>query len=216
MLRALRRCLPGPVPLPGLGPGSGPSPGLCPAWGPRAVPARGRKTRHDPPAKSKAGRVKLPPPVDPEELLVVQERYRQHRLVLSALRAEFKAEVLQKKREERLTAEGSPEQLEEHRRLMAWNEEENGRQRARREERRRREEEEQKRRKSEIAEKQARKMEAFLEEKEKEVLQLQEEAKNFITPENLEARIEECLDSPRNYNFAIDKDGRVVRRTVLS
>ncbi|XP_071303286.1 small ribosomal subunit protein mS26 [Agelaius tricolor] len=226
MLRALRRCRPGPVPLPGLaaalgpgpfpGLGPGPSPGLCPAWAPRAVPARGRKTRHDPPAKSKAGRVKLPPPVDPEELLVVQERYRQYRLVLSALRAEFRAEVLQKKREERLAAEGSPEELEEHRRLMAWNEEENARQRARREERLRKEEEEQKRRKSEIAEKQARKMEAFLEEKEKEVLQLQEEAKNFITPENLEARIEECLDNPRNYNFAIDKDGRIVRRTVLS
>lgn len=44
----------------------------------------------------------------------------------------------------------------------------------------------------------------------------QEEAKNFITLENLEARIEECLDNPRNYNFAIDKDGRIVKRTVLS
>lgn len=43
----------------------------------------------------------------------------------------------------------------------------------------------------------------------------QEEAKSFITPENLEARIEECLDNPRNYNFAIDKEGRIVRRTVL-
>lgn len=42
-----------------------------------------------------------------------------------------------------------------------------------REERLRKEEEEQKRRKLEIAEKQARKMKAFLEEKEKEVLQLQ-------------------------------------------
>lgn len=45
---------------------------------------------------------------------------------------------------------------------------------------------------------------------------VQEEAKTFITPENLEARIEECLDNPRNYNFAIDKDGRIVKRTVLS
>lgn len=226
MLPALRRCRPGPVPLPALaaalGPGPfpglcpGPFPGLCPGWTPRAVPARGRKSRHDPPAKSKADRVKLPPPVDPEELLVVLERYRQHRLVLSALRAEFRAEVLQKKREERLAAEGSVEELEEHRRLMAWNDEENARQRARREERLRKEEEEQKRRKLEIAEKRARKMEAFLEEKEKEVLQLQEEAKSFITPENLEARIEECLDNPRNYNFAIDKDGRIVKRTVLS
>lgn len=45
---------------------------------------------------------------------------------------------------------------------------------------------------------------------------VQEEAKTFITPENLDARIEECLDNPRNYNFAIDKEGRIVKRTVLS
>ncbi|KFP72049.1 hypothetical protein N310_07912 [Acanthisitta chloris] len=99
---------------------------------------------------------------------------------------------------------------------MAWNDDENARQRARREERIRKEEEEEKKRKLEVAEEQARKMEAFLKEKEKEILQLQEEAKTFITPENLDARIEECLDNPRNYNFAIDKDGRIVKQTVLS
>lgn len=51
---------------------------------------------------------------------------------LPPARAEFRAEVLQKKREERLAAEGSVEELEEHRRLMAWNDEENARQQARR------------------------------------------------------------------------------------
>ncbi|XP_054247551.1 28S ribosomal protein S26, mitochondrial-like [Indicator indicator] len=220
MLPALRRCLPGPVLVAALGPAARPGLGLCPgtgaAWGPRLVPARGRKTRHDPPAKSKASRLKVPPPVDPEELLVVIERYRQHRLVLGALRAEFRAEVLQKKREALLSQEESTELAEEHQRLMAWNEAENARQRARREERLRKEEEEQKRQKLQAAENRARQMEAMLKEKEKEILQLQEEAKSFITPENLEARIEECLDNPRNYNFAIDKDGRIVRRTVLS
>uniref|UniRef100_A0A8C4KH27 Small ribosomal subunit protein mS26 n=1 Tax=Dromaius novaehollandiae TaxID=8790 RepID=A0A8C4KH27_DRONO len=85
-----------------------------------------------------------------------------------------------------------------------------------REERIRKEEEERKRQKSQAAENKAKLMEAFLKEKEKEVLQLQEEAKSFITPENLDARIEECLDNPRNYNFAIDKEGRIVKRTVLS
>ncbi|KFO80572.1 hypothetical protein N303_05788 [Cuculus canorus] len=99
---------------------------------------------------------------------------------------------------------------------MAWNNEENARQRARREERIRKEEEEQKKQKVQAAENKAKKMEAFLKEKEREVLQLQEEAKSFITPENLDARIEECLDNPRNYNFAIDKEGRIVQRTVLS
>ncbi|XP_009880850.1 PREDICTED: 28S ribosomal protein S26, mitochondrial [Charadrius vociferus] len=131
-------------------------------------------------------------------------------------RAEFRAEVLQKKREALVSREDSVALTEEHRRLMAWNEEENARQRARREERLRKEEEERKRQKLQVAENKARVMEAFLKEKEKEVLQLQEEAKTFITPENLDARIEECLDNPRNYNFAIDKDGRIVKRTVLS
>ncbi|XP_054681571.1 28S ribosomal protein S26, mitochondrial [Grus americana] len=218
MLPALRRCCPGPLLGAALGPAArpGPAPGPAPAWGPRLVPVRGRKTRHDPPAKSKASRLKVPPPVDPEELLVVMERYRQHRLVLGALRAEFRAEVTQKKREALLSQEDSAELMEEHRRLMAWNEAENARQRARREERIRKEEEERKRQKLQAAESKARIMEAFLKEKEKEVLQLQEEAKTFITLENLDARIEECLDNPRNYNFAIDKDGRIVKRTVLS
>lgn len=43
----------------------------------------------------------------------------------------------------------------------------------------------------------------------------QEDAKNFITMENLDQRIEEALDNPKNYNFAIDKEGRVVKQTVL-
>ncbi|CAN0028884.1 unnamed protein product [Bubo scandiacus] len=99
---------------------------------------------------------------------------------------------------------------------MAWNEAENARQRARREERIAKEAEEERRQKLKAAENKAKIMESFLKEKEKEVLQLQEEAKTFITPENLDARIEQCLDNPRNYNFAIDRDGRVVKRTVLA
>ena len=43
----------------------------------------------------------------------------------------------------------------------------------------------------------------------------QEDVKTFITLENLEQRIEEALDRPRNYNYAIDHEGRVVKRTVL-
>ncbi|KAM9378197.1 small ribosomal subunit protein mS26 [Phaethornis superciliosus] len=222
MLPALRRCLPGrslgPLFSPGTFPGPFPEPfpGPFPARGPQLVPVRGRKTRHDPPAKSKASRLKLPPPVDPEELLVILERYRQHRLLLGALRAEFRAEVLQKKQKALLEQEASQELQEEHQHLMALNEAENARLRARREERLRKEEEELKRHKLQAAESNSRKREAFLKEKEEEVLRLQEEAKTFITPENLEARIEECLDNPHNYNFAIDKEGRIVKRTMLS
>ncbi|XP_067389578.1 small ribosomal subunit protein mS26 [Emydura macquarii macquarii] len=182
---------------------------------PLLVPARGRKSRHDPPAKSKAGRVKVPPPVDPAELLVVCERYRQYRLVMKALRAEFKQEVLWQQRE-RVDKERQEMSMEEHQRLMTWNNAENERLQKKREERLRREEEELQEQKLQGAIYYARLKEDFLKQKEREVLQLQEEAKNFITPENLDKRIEECLDNPRSYNFAIDKEGRVVKRTVLS
>lgn len=50
------------------------------------LPARGRKTRHDPPAKSKVGRVATPPAVDPAEFFVLTERYRQYRQTVRALR----------------------------------------------------------------------------------------------------------------------------------
>ncbi|XP_034628656.1 28S ribosomal protein S26, mitochondrial [Trachemys scripta elegans] len=183
---------------------------------PLLVPARGRKSRHDPPAKSKAGWLKEPPPVEPAELLVVSERYRQYRLVLQALRMEFKQEVMRKHREERLDKESGAEAMEEHLKLMAWNSAENERLRKKREERLRREEEELQDRKLQGALNRAKLMEDFLKQKEREVLQLQEEARNFITPENLDERIEECLDNPRNYNFAIDKEGCIVKRSVPS
>lgn len=53
---------------------------------PLFLPVRGRKTRHDPPAKSKVGRVKMPPAVDPAEFFVLTERYRQYRETVRALR----------------------------------------------------------------------------------------------------------------------------------
>ncbi|XP_016071285.1 PREDICTED: 28S ribosomal protein S26, mitochondrial [Miniopterus natalensis] len=58
---------------------------------------------------------------------------------------------------------------------------------------------------------QARETQAWVQLKEQEVLQLQEDAKNFITRENLDARIEAALDSPKSYNWAITREGLVVR-----
>ena len=53
---------------------------------PFLLPVRCRKTRHDPPAKSKVGRVATPPAVDPAEFFVLTERYRQYRQTVRALR----------------------------------------------------------------------------------------------------------------------------------
>lgn len=58
----------------------------CGPWAPLLQLVRGRKTRHDPPAKSKLGRVTTPPAVDPVEFFVLTERYRQYRQTVRALR----------------------------------------------------------------------------------------------------------------------------------
>ncbi|KAM4841765.1 small ribosomal subunit protein mS26 isoform 1-T1 [Thomomys bottae] len=93
-------------------------------------PTRGRKTRDDPPAKSKVGRVKTPPAVDPAELFVVTERYRHYRQTVRALRQEFAWEVRTKLQESRTGVEAERkvrEEVAEHQRLMAWNRAENQR-----------------------------------------------------------------------------------------
>ncbi|XP_018521747.1 28S ribosomal protein S26, mitochondrial [Lates calcarifer] len=179
---------------------------------------RGRKSRTDPKAKSKEGRIKVPPPVDPVEMVVLKERYTEYQLIMRALRLEFKEEVLRKKYEEETGSqaeERARQEAEEHRALMAWNDQENLRLLKIRMMRIQREEEEAERKKIEAVLKREQEHQEFIKEKEKEILQLQEDAKHFITMENLDQRIEEALDNPMNYNFAIDKEGRVVKQTVL-
>ncbi|KAM4841766.1 small ribosomal subunit protein mS26 isoform 2-T2 [Thomomys bottae] len=177
-------------------------------------PTRGRKTRDDPPAKSKVGRVKTPPAVDPAELFVVTERYRHYRQTVRALRQEFAWEVRTKLQESRTGVEAERkvrEEVAEHQRLMAWNRAENQRLHELRIERLRREALEEEQRQAEEQARRALELQAQIQRKEQEVLQLQEEAKRFITRENLEARIEEALNSPKSYNWAVTQDGKVVR-----
>ncbi|XP_051237859.1 28S ribosomal protein S26, mitochondrial [Dicentrarchus labrax] len=179
---------------------------------------RGRKSRTDPVAKSKEGRIKVPSQVDPVEMVVLKERYSEYQLLMSALRLEFKEEVLQKKYEEEtgsLAEERTRQEVEEHRALMDWNNRENLRLLKLRILRVQKEKEEAEYKQLEADIQQEQDEQEFLKEKEREILQLQEEAKNFITLENLDQRIEEALDSPKNYNFALDKQGRVVKKTIL-
>ncbi|CAK6965719.1 S ribosomal protein S26%2C mitochondrial [Scomber scombrus] len=179
---------------------------------------RGRKSRTDPVAKSKQGRIKMPGPVDPVEMVVLKERYTEYQMMMRALRMEFKEEVLRRKYEEEtgsMAEEKAAQEAEEHRGLMAWNKQENLRLLAVRVERVQKETEEAERKKLEAVLQREQKQQELLKEKEREILQLQEDAKNFITLENLDQRIEEALDTPKNYNFAIDKEGRVVKQTML-
>ncbi|XP_053430774.1 28S ribosomal protein S26, mitochondrial [Nycticebus coucang] len=180
----------------------------------RLLPARGRKTRHDPPAKSKVGRVKTPPLVDPAEYLVLMQRYQQYRQTVRALRQEFVSEVRKKVHEARagvLAERKALQDAADHQDLMAWNQAENQRLQKLRIERLWREAQEQEQRRAEEQDRQTQEAKAWVQLKEREVLQLQEEAKTFITRENLEARVEEALDSQKSYNWAITKEGLVVR-----
>lgn len=191
---------------------------LTPRGGPALQAVRGRKSRTDPPAKSKEGRIKVPPPVDPVEMVVLGERYTEYGLIMRALRLEFKEEVLRKKYEQEtgsVAEERARQDTEEHRSLMAWNDAENRRMLRIRQLRVHNETEEAELRKQVAILQREQQMQELIKEKEKEILQLQEEAKNFITLENLDQRIEEALDNPKNYNFAIDKEGRIVKQTVL-
>ncbi|KAI4804208.1 hypothetical protein KUCAC02_025842 [Chaenocephalus aceratus] len=164
---------------------------------------RGRKSRTDPVAKSKVGRIKVPPPVDPVEMVVLKERYGEYQMIMRALRwqkvyavLEFKEEMLRKKYEEdtgSLAEERARQEAQEHRVLMDLNHLENQR----------------------ILKLTRTRAARNCQRKEKEILKLQEDVKNFITLENLDQRIEEALDNPQNYNFAIDKQGKVVKQTML-
>lgn len=49
-------------------------------------PVRGRKSRSEPVAKSKEGRIKVPPPVDPVEMVILKERFSEYQLIMKALR----------------------------------------------------------------------------------------------------------------------------------
>lgn len=179
---------------------------------------RGRKSRTDPVAKSKVGRIKVPPPVDPVEMVVLKERYGEYQMIMRALRLEFKEEMLRKKYEEdtgSLAEERARQEAQEHRVLMDLNHLENQRILKLRIVRVQVEKEEADRKKFEVILQREQEQQEIVKEKEKEILKLQEDVKNFITLENLDQRIEEALDNPQNYNFAIDKQGKVVKQTML-
>ncbi|XP_028833621.1 small ribosomal subunit protein mS26 [Denticeps clupeoides] len=191
---------------------------LAPRGAPLAETVRGRKSRSDPKAKSKAGRIKHPPPVDPAEMLLLKKRFEEYNLIVRALRLEFKEEVLRRRYEQEvgsLAEERQKQEAEEHRALMAWNDQENERLRKIREQRVKKEQEEAERCRKEAEILQQQELANFITEKEREIEHLQEESKNFITLENLDQKIEEVLDNPKNYNFAIDREGRVAKRTIL-
>ncbi|PNI62391.1 MRPS26 isoform 2 [Pan troglodytes] len=148
----------------------------CRPRAPLVLPARGRKTRHDPLAKSKIERVNMPPAVDPAEFFVLMERYQHYRQTVRALRMEFVSEVQRKVHEARagvLAERKALKDAAEHRELMAWNQAENRRLHELRIARLRQEEREQEQRQALEQARKAEEVQAWAQRKEREVLQLQ-------------------------------------------
>lgn len=181
---------------------------------PCLITSRGRKSRSDPPAKSKALRIKYPPMVCIEELLNVQRRYREYTAILGAMRADFKEEMLRTRFEQQVGSFAEQRlhlEAVEHAALMAWNMEENHKALRRRLERLTVEERAFKTLKKEAAKLRDEVDLVEQQERELEIERLQELSRTFITAENLVERIEAALDSPKSYNFCLDREGRVLR-----
>nr|DBA29580.1 TPA: hypothetical protein GDO54_009793 [Pyxicephalus adspersus] len=177
---------------------------------PCIVPSRGRKSRHDSPAKSKASRIKYPPMVSIEELLNVQRRYQE---------SQFKREMLQNRFEQQvgsLAEQRFQQEREEHDALMAWNLEENKKALLRRLERLKLEDRASQLQREEINRLRQEEKLQNIREREEEVKSLQELSRTFITPENMLERIEAALDNPKSYNFCVDREGRMMRPTPPS
>ncbi|XP_075704690.1 small ribosomal subunit protein mS26 [Rhinoderma darwinii] len=184
----------------------------CP---PCITTSRGRKSRSDPTAKSKVSRIKYPPAVCIEELLNVQRRYRDYSAILGAMRADFKEEMLRSRFEQQVGSFAEQRlhlEAVDHAALMSWNKEENDKALRRRLERLKMEDQAFKvlRREAATLRDEAEGQEQ--QDRAREVERLQELSKTFITPENLVERIEAALDSPKSYDFCLDRDGRILRR----
>ncbi|XP_068129689.1 small ribosomal subunit protein mS26 [Hyperolius riggenbachi] len=186
---------------------------------PCVTPNRGRKSRHDPPAKSKASRIKYPPAVCVEELLNIHHRYQEYTALVTALRTEFRRELVQNLRGQQgelLLKQKLEKERKEHEELMAWNLEENKKALRSRIERLRLEEEAERLQKEEAVRLQEEAKLQRIQEREEEVQRLEELCQTFITPENLTERIEAALDNPKSYNFCLDRQGRILPQRITS
>lgn len=145
----------------------------------------------------------------------MKRRYKEYTTILSAMRADFKEEMLRSLFEQKVGALAEQRlhmATMEHAAMMSWNMEENNKALRRRLERLKCEdqafkalsmEESKLRDETELEE---------LQEREQEIERLQELSRTFITPENLVERIEAALNNPKSYNFCLDREGRILRQ----
>ncbi|XP_033098421.1 28S ribosomal protein S26, mitochondrial-like [Anneissia japonica] len=176
---------------------------------------RWRKMRTDPINKSKIGRVRERTPIDPWEYEYLKTNIAYYRTTIKSLRLLFQQEfpnLRVKGRDVQSTLKDQENQGddEEFQKILSWNEEENKKTKELREAREaeeNREKEEMMLQKIMKADEQHAKKMAELEELVKNEM---EASKNFITLENMAEKIEEAIDNKKNYNFLINKTGKII------
>lgn len=172
---------------------------------------RWRKPRWVPVAPSKKFKIpprKITPPEEVHELRRLNNNYNTQ---MRALRHHLTQEKKRTADTSELAMQQVAQEEEEHQRLMEYNRQENLRVAALREERVRKEYEAELARVEASKVKQAQKAAAAEEEALRIINETQEFVKTFIKREDLEKAIEEAMANPKDYNFAIDQDGHVLR-----
>lgn len=173
---------------------------------------RWRKRRTDPVAKSKIGRVRVPTPIDPAEYKFALQKWQEYNILVNAIRSHCIQDQRQKNKE---TAAGvsleeqSKKDEEEWQKLLAWNDEENAKTRQMREARLAEEAKRQAEEKLEALIQIEKEEAEWLKELEELVKKEKEASKSYITPENLDQRVEAALAEEKSYLFGIDKSGNI-------
>ncbi|CAH1257989.1 MRPS26 [Branchiostoma lanceolatum] len=194
------------------------SPGI-PAAAPVVLQfVRGRKPRHVPRAPSKANYVRKLTPIDPDEHTYLKTAYNTYRTQFRAVRNMFLEEYLARKRQEEGadTAKREKEEDEEHFKLMELNRRENERMHQERLVREQREALEREQADLEMSIQNEQREQEIVEQMDELVRREKEASKHFITLDNIEEAIETALSDPKNYNFAVDRDGKIVQKTPFA
>ncbi|XP_035663803.1 28S ribosomal protein S26, mitochondrial-like [Branchiostoma floridae] len=179
---------------------------------------RGRKPRHVPRAPSKANYVRKPTPIDPDEHVFLKTAYNHYRTQFRAVRSLFQEEYLARKRQEEGadTAKREKEEDEEHFKLMEFNRRENERMHQERLVREQRQALEREQADLEMSIQNEQREQEMVERMDELVRQEKEASKHFITLDNVEEAIESALADPKNYNFAVDREGKIVQKTPFA
>ncbi|KHJ46636.1 hypothetical protein D918_02952 [Trichuris suis] len=179
----------------------------------RRVPKPG-KPPHLPLAKSKLYRVMHIPWQDPEEVKEMLWRRHAYNCAVKSIREYYRECLAGMQSESMASASYQDEIAKEFKALLeendALNEQQADRREAQAAEKRRKMEEEV----VAMVDKHVEETLAELAKREKEVLEWIEKSKNFVTLDNMDEMIEQALESPVDFNYAMDAKGRMFKGKV--